>query len=191
MDSSTFKAIHRYGAALSVIASVVAVLAYVLGGPNNIVGLFFGWAGPLGVFYFGGAYLTYCSSYLVVGEELLRGVAWYFGSLTAWSVVVTTTGVSASAFTVFGLPALTALGLTLVMVAVRYETARELKVETESGLYLLQIIGGIAFGFLALYLVLADQAGWWLLGLYLVSVPVGLALWRVMRRRYPTAVSTN
>ncbi|GAB3687374.1 hypothetical protein GCM10028857_20390 [Salinarchaeum chitinilyticum] len=191
MDSSTFEAIHRYGAALSVVASAVAVLAYALGGPDNVVGLFFGWAGPLGVFYFGGGYLTYSSSYLVVGEELLRGVAWYFGSLIAWSVIVTTTTVSATAFTVFGLPALTALGLTLVMVAVRYETGSELKVETDGGQLLVAISGGIVFGFLALYLVLADQAGWWLFGAYLASIPAGIVLWRVLRRRYPAAFSTN
>lgn len=192
MDGSTFEAIHRYGAALSVVASAIAVVVYVFGGPDGIVGLFFGWAGPLGVFYFGGAYLSYATPHRVVGEELLRGVAWYFGSLVAWSVVVsTTTSLSASPFTAFGVPALIALGITLVMITVRYETGSELKVETESGRLLVQLLGGIAFGFLALYLVLADQAGWWVFGLYLLSIPVGLAIWRATSRRYPGAFGAD
>lgn len=188
MDSAMFKALHKYGATLSVAGSVIAVLAYAVNGPNSVIGLFFGWAGPLGVFYFGGAYLSVTTSHRVVGEELLRGVAWYFGSLIAWSVIITqTTALSASPATVFGLPALTALGITFVMIATRYVTGSELKVRTEGGQRLVQIAGGIVFGFLALYLVLADEAGWWLFGLYLLSIPVGLGLQRVLKKRYPDA----
>jgi len=66
-------------------------------------------------------------------------------------------------------------------------TGSDLKVQSEGGQLLFQILGGIVFGFLALYLVLADQAGWWLFGLYLISVPVAIALWQVMRRRRPDA----
>jgi len=189
MDSSTFKAIHKYGAMLSVVGIALVALAYVVGGPIGTTALlFFGWAGPLGLFYFGGAYLYYTNSYNVVGEELMRGVAWYFVSLIAWSVIATqTTALSASALTVFGLPAVTALGITLVMVGTRYVTGSDLKVQSEGGQLLFQILGGIVFGFLALYLVLADQAGWWLFGLYLISVPVAIALWQVMRRRRPDA----
>jgi hypothetical protein len=197
MDSSTFRAIHKYGAMLSVVGTAVAVLAYVLGGPIGTTALlFFGWAGPLGLFYFGGAYLTqttsYTSTYHDLGEELMRGVAWYFVSLIAWSVIAgQTTALSASALTVFGLPSVTALGITLVMVATRHVTGSDLKVQSEGGQLLVQILGGIVFGFLALYLVLADQAGWWLFGVYLISVPVGIALWRVMRRRRPDAFGAN
>lgn len=192
MDSSTFEAIHRYGAILSVVGTAIAVLAYVVSGPNSIVVLFLGWAGPLCGFYFVGGYLAYSTTHRIVGEEFMRGVAWYFGSLIAWSVIVTqTTALSASPVTVFGLPAVTALGITLVMIATRYVTGKELKVQTEGGQHLVTITGAIAFGFLALYLVLAEQAGWWLFGLYLVSIPVGLALRRVMKQRYPDALGTN
>lgn len=185
MDSATFEAIHKYGAALSLIGCAIAVLAYATIGSNTVVGLFFGWAGPLGVFYFGGAYLSVSSSYWIVGEELLRGVAWYFGSLVAWSFVVTTNALPATSVTVFALPAFTALGIILVMIATRYRTGSELKVETESGQLLVQIVGAIAFGFVALYLVLDGHAGWWLFGLYLLSIPVGLALYLGVRGRYP------
>lgn len=193
MDSSTFKVIHKHGAILSVVGIALAVLAYLVGGPIGTTALlFFGWAGPLGLFYFGGAHLYYTNSYNVLGEELMRGVAWYFVSLIAWSVITTqTTALSASALTVFGLPAVTALGITLVMVATRHVTGSDLKVQSEGGQLLVQILGGIILGFLALYLVLADQADWWLFGLYLLSVPVGIALWQVMRRRRPDAFGAN
>lgn len=188
MDSARFRAVHRYGAVLSVVGTVAAALAYALRGPDSVVGLFLGWAGPLGVFYFGGTHLSYASSYRVVGEELLRGVAWYFGSLVAWSVLVTRApALTATPFAVFGLPAVTALGVVLVMVATRYVTGRELTVRTEGGRLLVTITGVLAFGFLALYLVLAEGFGWWFFGLYLAGVPVGLALRYALRRRYPNA----
>lgn len=192
VDSTTFRAIHRYGAALSGVGTLVAILAYAVGGQNSLVGLFLGWAGPLGVFYFGGAYLSEFTSHRVVGEELLRGVAWYFGSLVAWAVIVTeTSALTSSPFTVFGLPALTALGISLAMVATRYVTGRDLTVQTAGGQLLVWVTGVVAFGFLALYLVLADRAGWWLVGAYLASIPVGLALWWVMIQRYPDAFGVD
>jgi len=197
MNSSTFAAIHKYGAVLSVVGIAIAVLAYVVGGPIGTTAfLFFGWAGPLGLFYFGGAYLVntnpYASTYRTVGEELMRGVAWYFIALLAWSFIVTeTTALSASPATVFALPAATALGISLVMVATRHVTGSELQVQSKGGQLLVMITGAIGFGFLTLYLVLADRAGWWLFGMYLVSLPVGFALWRVLRRRYPAAVGGN
>lgn len=192
MDSTTFRSLHRYGAALSVVGTVVAMLAYAVGGQNRLVGLFLGWAGPLGVFYFGGAYLSGFTSYRVVGEELLRGVVWYFGSLVAWAVIVTeTSALTSSPFTVFGLPALTALGISLAMVATRYATGRDLTVQTAGGQLLVWITGAVAFGFLALYLVLADRAGWWLVGAYLASIPLGLALWWAVAQRYPHSFGVN
>ena len=189
MNSTTFRAIHKYGALLSVVGIAIAVLAYVIGGPDSSLVRFFGWAGPLCGFYFIGGYLAYTSTYHVLGEELMRGVAWYFGSLIAWSVIVTTSALSATPITVFGLPAVTALGIALVMIGTRHITGRDLKVQTEGGQLLVTITGAIAFGFLALYLVLAEEAGWWLFGLYLVSIPV--ALRRVMKQRYPDAFGVS
>lgn len=192
MDGAKLHSLSKYGAILSLLGTAAAILAYAVNDPNSIVGLFLGWAGPFGVFLFGGLYLFNTSSYNVVGEELLRGIAWYFGSLMAWSVIVTqTSALSATPLTVFGLPALTALGITLVMVGTRYVTGSDLKVQTEGGQLLMMITGGIAFGFLALYLSLSEAAGWWVFGLYLVSIPVGLVLRRIMKKRYPTALGVN
>lgn len=192
MDGAKLQSLSKYGAILSVIGTCIAVLAYAVNGPNSIVGLFLGWAGPLCGFLFIGSYLAYTTTYRAVGEEFMRGVAWYFASLVAWSVIVTEAAtVSASPFTVFGLPALTALGITLVMIGTRYVTGSELKVQTEGGQLLMMITGGIAFGFLALYLSLSEAAGWWVFGLYLVSIPVGLVLRRIMKKRYPTALGVN
>lgn len=192
MDGAKLQTLSKYGAVLSVIGTCIAVLAYAVNGPNSIVGLFFGWAGPFGVFLFGGLYLFNTSSYNVLGEELLRGNAWYFGSLMAWSVIVTqTSALSATPLTVFGLPALTALGITLVMAGTRYLTGSDLKVQTEGGQLLVMITGGIAFGFLALYLSLSEAAGWWVFGLYLVSIPVGLVLRRITKKRSPSALGVN
>ncbi len=192
MNVAQLRAIYKYGAILSVVGTAIASIAYAVGGPNSVIGLFFGWAGPLGIFYFGGAYLSNTSQYHIVGEELMRGIAWYFGSLFGWVFIVTqTSALSVTPFTVFGLPAPTALGITLVMVGTRHVTGRDLKVQTESGQLLQLITGAIAFGFLALYLVLAEEAGWWLFGMYLISIPVGLALRRVMKQRYPDAFGVN
>lgn len=193
MNSSTFKAVHKYGVILSIVCLAITIFAYVLGNPYRVTALLiFGWSVPLGLFYFGGAYLYNTSTYRILGEELLRGGAWYFLSLTAWSVINTlTTALSATAFAVFGLPALTALVITLVMIATRYATDRELKVQSEDGQLLVTILGGIAWGFLALYLSLSEEWGWWVFGLYLVSIPAGLALWRTMRQLYPDALGVN
>lgn len=188
MDHSTFRALHKYGAVLSVVGTAVAAIAYAINGPDSVIGLFFGWAGPLGVFYFGGAYLSFTSSYRVVGEELRRGIVWYAGSLVGVAFLISETSVlSSSPVTVFGIPALMALGISLVMIATRYVTGSGLKVRSEAGQLLVLITGGVMFGFLALYLVLDDEAGWWLFGLSLLSIPVGLALRRVLKQRYPDA----
>jgi hypothetical protein len=77
MDVETFQSIHRYGAILSIVAIVGAVLAYVLGGSLQPLVFPLGFSGPLAGFYFIGAVCENHSKYSVMGEELLRGVAWY------------------------------------------------------------------------------------------------------------------
>lgn len=191
MNVPQLRKIYKYGALLSIVGTATALVAYAVNGQNSVIGLFFGWAGPLGVFFFGGAYLSQSTPYHVAGEELLRGIVWYFGSLLGWSVIVTQASVlSATPTTVFGLPALTAFGIVLLMIGTRRTTGYELKTRTEDGQLLQLIIGGIIFGFLALFLVLAGEVGWWFFGLYLVSIPVGLAIRKVMKQRYPGAFGT-
>jgi hypothetical protein len=51
MNSATFRAIHKYGAILSVVGSDIAVIAYLVSGPDSIIVRFVGWAGPLCGFY--------------------------------------------------------------------------------------------------------------------------------------------
>lgn len=177
MNVDRFRALHRYGAVLSLALTVVAVVAFALDGPESLV-LFCGFAGPLGGFYFVGAVLEDSRRYRVVGEELLRGVVWYFVSLIGWSVLVTSSDLPATAITGVWLPALTALGLTLSMVALRRVTGSDLMVQSEGGRLLVAVGGGVVGGFVVLYLVLVDGRSPWLLVLYAVGSVVGLGVWR-------------
>ncbi len=186
MDSSTFEAIHKYGAILSVVGIGIAVLAHVMGGPG-ILTVMFGLLGPLCGFYFIGGYLTSTTAYHPFGEELMRGVAWHFASLTLWSGIILMDGLSATPGTVAGLPAVTALSLVLVMASIRYVTARDLKAQTDGGQLLVTVVGTFAMGVFALFLVLSGEAGWWLFALYLSSIPLGIFLRRKMKHRYPAA----
>lgn len=172
-----FRALHRYGTVLSLALAAVAAVAYALDGPAGVV-LFCGFAGSLGGFYFVGAVLEDSRRYRVVGEELLRGVAWYFASLIGWSVIVTSSGLPATAVTVVALPALTALGLSLFMVALRRVTGLDPTVQTAGGQLLVTVGGGVAGGFVVLYLVLAGGRSPWLLVLYAVGSVIGLGVWR-------------
>lgn len=179
MDLETFRAIHRYGAMLSLVATAVAVAAFVLRGPDSFVGMFLGLLGPLCSFYFVGAVLQDSARYRVLGDELLRGVVWYGASLFGWSVVVTSSdGVPATPATAFGLPAITALAIALGMVGVRHLTGLELKVQTEGGQLLVAITGAIVGGFVVLYLVLVEGYAALLVPAYVLATVVGLLLWR-------------
>lgn len=88
MDIATFRAIHRYGAILSVVAIVGAILAAIIGGPLSVLVFPLGFFGPLCAFYFLGAVLEEHPTYDVLGEELLRGIVWYGGSLVGWSLLL-------------------------------------------------------------------------------------------------------
>lgn len=185
MGATTLRAIHRYGAIVSIAATAVGTIGFAVNGSNSALGSFLGFLGPLCGFYFGGAVLYEKPRYHVLGEELLRGVVWYFGSLVGWSVIITTsTVVPVTPTTAFGLPVLTALGLTVAMVAIRQRTGLDLKVETRDGQLLIAVLGGVVGGFLALYLVLAAGYSPWLLALYAIGTIAGAAFWdRRWRRR--------
>lgn len=118
MDVETVRRIHRYGVVASFVAIAVAVVGFALRGEDSFVGLLFGFLGPLCGFYFVGAVLQDTSEYRLVGDELLRGVVWYGASVFGWSLVITSADLfPATPFTAVGLPALTALGLSLATVA--------------------------------------------------------------------------
>lgn len=187
MDVDTFRRIHRYGATLSVVAIAVAAVAFALRGEDSFVGTVFGLLGPLGAFYFVGAVLQDTSRYRVLGDELLRGVVWYGGSLFGWSLIVTSSdAVPATPVTAFGLPALTALGLSLAMVGLRRLTGLELTVQTEGGQLLVAITGAIVGGFVVGYLVLVEGRSPWLGPVYVLATVAGLALWRYHWRDEPS-----
>jgi len=184
MDVETFQAIHRYGAILSIVAMFGAVLAYVLGGPLQPFVFPLGFFGPLAGFYFIGAVLEDHPRYYIVGEELLRGVAWYGMSLFGWAFILTSSStLSATPATVLGLPVGTTLVICLVMVGVRSGTGLDLKVQTEGGQLLTVITGAIVGGFFVLYAILAQGKSPLFVVLYVIAVIVGVFIWRRHWRR--------
>lgn len=185
MDADRLRALHRFGAVLSLALVAVGGVAFALGGPETVV-LFCGFAGSLGGFYFVGAVLEDSQRFRVLGEELLRGVVWYPASLIAWSVLVTTSDLPATAVTGLWLPLATALGLSLSMVALRRVTGSDLRVRSESGRVLVAV-GGVVAGFVVLSLVVADGRSPWVLALYAVGTVVGLGVWRLQSHRQRTA----
>lgn len=187
MNVSKFRAIHRYGAILSVAAILGAVIAVVVGDPLTPLVFPLGFFGPLSGFYFIGAVLYDDPTYSVLGEELMRGVVWYGGSLLGWAFILSSTTVLPSIwFTLLGLPAITALGLTLVMVGIRRTTGLDLKVQTEGGQLLMAITGAILGGFIVLYTVLVEGWSPLLVLLYVLATVGGFAVWRRQWRRQQT-----
>ncbi|MFB6084424.1 MAG: hypothetical protein ABEJ94_09285 [Halorientalis sp.] len=178
MDVETFRSIHRYGAILSVVAVFGAVLAVVVGGPVQSLVFPLGFFGPLCSFYFVGAVLDDHPEYYVVGEELMRGVAWYGMSIFGWAFVLSSdTPVPATPATVLGLPAGTALAICLATIGVRHSTGLDLKVQTAGGQLLSVITGAIVGGFLVLYTILVQGQSPLLVVLYVIAVLVGVFIW--------------
>lgn len=184
MDADTVRSIHRYGAGLSAAAMVGAIISIVVGDPLSPLIFPLGFFGPLSGFYFIGAVLQERPRYRVLGEELMRGVVWYGGSLLGWAIILSSTSVlPTTAWTVLGPPAVTALGLSLVMVATRAATGLDLKVQTDGGQLLVAITGAIVGGFIVLYAVLVGDSSPWLVVVYLVATAGGLIVWRQNRGR--------
>lgn len=179
MDAETVRTIHRSGAILSVIASIGAIVAAVVGGPLSWLVFPLGFYGPLSGFYFVGAVLVDRPRYVVLGEELMRGVVWYGGSLFGWALILSSTPVLPStAGTVLGLPAVTALAISLIMVTIRSATGLDLTVQSEGGQLLVVVTGALVGGFLVLYAILV-QGQTLLFGLvYVLAVGVGVLFWR-------------
>lgn len=179
MDVETFQSIHRYGAILSVVAVFSAVLASVIGGPLQPLVFPLGFFGPLCGFYFIGAVLEDRPRYYVVGEELMRGVAWYGMSLFGWAFILSSSSIlPATPATVLGLPAVTTLVICLVMVGIRSSTGLDLKVQTAGGQLLTVITGAIVGGFLVVYAILVQGQSPLLVVLYLIAILVGVLVWR-------------
>ena len=179
MDVEMFRTIHRYGALLSVVAMVGAVIATVFGGPLTPLIFPLGFFGPLAGFYFIGGVLEDAPRYRILGEELMRGVVWYGGSLLGWAFILTESSMlPATPVTALGLPVLTALGLSLGLVATRQLTGLDLKVQTEGGQLLVAITGAFVGGFVVLYVVLVENRSPLLAVVYLFATVGGFLIWR-------------
>lgn len=187
MNPQTFRAIHRYGAILSIAAIIGGIVAILVGGPLEPLVLPLGFFGPLCGFYFIGAVLQDDPTYRVMGEELMRGIVWYGGSLLGWAIILSSSSVlPTTPWTVLGLPAATALGLSLVMLGVRRATGLDLKVQSEGGQLLTAITGAIVGGFIVLYVVLVEEQSPLLVLVYVLATVSGLLIWRWHWRRNET-----
>ncbi|MFB6109922.1 MAG: hypothetical protein ABEJ60_03485 [Halodesulfurarchaeum sp.] len=179
MDPETFVAIHRYGAGVSVMAGLVALLAVVAGGPLAVLGPPLAFLAPLGILYFVGGVLEASGRHRIVGEELLRGIVWYGASLFAWAVILNGAPmVPTTIWTFPGLPIVTTAGLVGLLVAIRSWTGLELQVKTAGGSLLHFVGGSVLGGFLVLYAILAQDRSVLLVVLYVVSLVGGWYLWR-------------
>lgn len=179
MDAETLQAVHRYGAVLSVLATIGGVLASVVGGPLEPLVLPLGFFGPLCGFYFVGAALESNPTYRVLGEELLRGVVWYGASIFGWAFIITSAAaVPATPATVLGLPAVTALALVLLVAGVRHATGLDLQIQSEGGQLLVTITGVVVGGFVVLYATFVEGWSPLLPVLYVLATAAGLILWR-------------
>lgn len=188
MNAARFRSLHGYGAIASLAALGVATVAIVVPNVDDGVGVLLGLFGSLGSFYFVGAYLTHTTSYRVVGEELLRGVVWYGGSLLGWSLVLDRTSlVAATPATLVGLPGLTAGSVCLALIAIRWSTGRALIVGSDRGFVLATIAGTVLGGVLVLYLVVADGESPWLLPAYALAALAGIVVAKRRRRHRETA----
>jgi len=184
MDVQTFRALHRYGAILSIAATIGAVLAYLIGGILSPLVFPLGFFGPLSGFYFIGAVLEDTPAYQILGEELMRGVVWYGGSLLGWSFILTSSTVlPATPVTALGFPAITALGLAFLMTGIRTTSGLDLKVQSEGGQLLIAITGAIIGGFIVLYSIFVEGWSPLLFLVYILATVGGLLAWRYLWRQ--------
>jgi len=184
MDVQTFRALHRYGAILSIAATIGAVLAYLIGGILSPLVFPLGFFGPLAGFYFIGGVLEEFPKYRILGEELMRGVVWYGGSLLGWSFILTSSTVlPATPVTALGFPAITALGLAFLMTGIRTTSGLDLKVQSEGGQLLIAITGAIIGGFIVLYSIFVEGWSPLLFLVYILATVGGLLAWRYLWRQ--------
>lgn len=178
MTGDTIRSIHRWGAVLSVVLVGGSIVAFVLQGAASGVGVLLGLFGPLFGFYFVGAELQYSTTFAVMGEELLRGVVWYFGSLVGWAYILTgSETIPVSGVAGVALPAGTALAIVVGLILTRSVTGLELKVQTGDGYVLATMTAVFVGGFGVLYLVLVREYSWVWLPLYVVAAVLALGYW--------------
>ena len=115
----------------------------------------------------------------IINEELWRSVVWIAVGLFGWSMILSSTDqLEATAYTALGLPLLTWLLLTIFMINLRVSTGMELKVETESGKYLVWFVGLVVGGFFVLWMILVENQPWSIGAMYIVGAVLGTLIWR-------------
>ncbi|MFT4921717.1 MAG: hypothetical protein ACI8XM_000922 [Haloarculaceae archaeon] len=127
----------------------------------------------------------------LVREELLRSIAWIGLGIVGWPILIEEVAwLDATVLTVFGLPVLTWGVLTAGAIGIRAVTARDLQVQTPTGLSVSLAFGIMLGGIAAVYLVANEgYSALWVSAAY-VAVTTGTVLWHWYLRQPDSSLDT-
>lgn len=125
----------------------------------------------------------------ILREELLRSIAWAGLGLFGWAILVTSSAqLTATLWTVVGLPILTWATLTTGMVGFRLLFGDEFRIQSTEGLHVVSLSGIVMGGFWAAFLIVVlNWPGLLILGVY-ISLTIGYTVYysRVILPRFDT-----
>lgn len=125
-------------------------------------------------------FLQHPRIHLIFREELLRSIAWAGLSLFGWAILISSSNqLSATVWTVIGLPILTWASLTVGMIGIRLITGNDLQIQSTEGLHIISIGSLVVGGFWAAFLIFV--LGWsppLVSGLYLFVTITYLVLYK-------------
>jgi len=99
-------------------------------------------------------FLQHPRVHLIFREELLRSIAWAGLSLFGWAILTSSSDqLSATVWTVVGLPILTWASLTSGTIGLRLITGNDLQVQSTEGLHIISLGGVVLGGFWAVFLI--------------------------------------
>lgn len=99
-------------------------------------------------------FLQHPQVHLIFREEFLRSIAWAGLGLFGWAILISTSDqLSATVWTVVGLPILTWASLTVGMIVIRLITGNDLQVQSTEGLHISSLGGVVLGGFCAVFLI--------------------------------------
>ena len=106
----------------------------------------------------------------ILREELLRSIAWAGLGLFGWAILVTSSAqLSATLWTVVGLPMLTWATLTIGMIGIRLLFGGEFRIQSTEGLHVVSLSGIVIGGFWAAFLIVVPNwPAFLVLGVYLM-----------------------
>lgn len=136
-------------------------------------------------------FLQHPRVHLILREELLRSIVWAGLGLFGWAILVSSSSqLSATVWTVVGLPILTWASLTVGMIGIRLLTGTDLQVQSTEGLHIIFVGGVIIGGFWAVFLIFVlDWSPLLISGVYLFVVIVSIVLYkRVVVGRFDAPV---